>query len=228
MINYFKTTKITEEDIKILKRFDTFWLSFVQKEVKRLNKFTSRFKGSISEFIILVPNKHEDLIEFERQIMNYKNFFNQKYKQMKDILPALNKLRNWIGAYNTCLGITIYFNNLCKFIKDNEGIKNNELTSKFNDECLKYWEKLGKEVRKHIGKDHYLDTVDKNFTNEKETFLNFRVPIKSYLYYIKSLAKKKKITEIKYTNSATELLEFGNFIFGIEKCVDKYNSKIKK
>lgn len=228
MINYFKTTKITEEDVKILKRFDTYWLSFIQKEVKRLNKFTGRFKGSVSEFMITIPNSPEDLIEFERQVMNYKNFFNQKYKQMKDILPALNKLRNWIGSYNTCLGIVIYFNNLTKFTKENEGITNNDLTSKFNDECLKYWEKLGREVRKYIGNDHFLDTVDKNFINDKQTFLNFRTPLKSYLYYIKSLAKKKKISEIIYINSVTELLEFGNFMFGIEKCVDKYNSKIKK
>ncbi|WP_338982886.1 hypothetical protein [Spiroplasma endosymbiont of Othius punctulatus] len=228
MINYFKTTKITENDIKLLRRFDTYWLKFVQKEVKRLNKFTKRFKGSISEFIVDIPQTYEDLIKFEKQMMNYKNFFNQKYKQMRDILPALNKLRNWIGSYNTCLGIIIYFNNLFNFLSEDESIKSEELNSKFNGVCLNYWTKLGREVRKHIGEDHFLETVDKNLINNEKEFINFRLPIRSYLMYIKSLAKKKHIPETKYTYAVTELLEFGNFVFGIEKCIASFNSKIKK
>lgn len=228
MINYFKTDKISENDIKLLRRFDTYWLKFVQKEVKRLNKFTSRFKGSISEFLITVPQTYEDLIEFERQMMNYKNFFNQKYKQMKEILPALNKLRNWIGSYTTCLGIVVYFNNFFIFLNENEKINSKELTKKFNDLSLEYWTKLGHEVRKHIGEDFYLNTVDKNLVNTPDSFIDYRIPVKSYLVYIKSLAKKKHITETKYTYAVTELLEFGNFMFGLERCVANYNSKIKK
>ncbi|QBQ07663.1 hypothetical protein SGLAD_v1c04640 [Spiroplasma gladiatoris] len=228
MIEKFKSFNINSINIEDLKNINLFWEKELNKNIKKLEKWLFKFNKTNVGFEITNDHSLNNYEKLFKEIDNYKNFFNQKYKLIITDLKLLKKFEKMIRDYCQILGLIRFIETMCNYF-----VLSNKLDiakpSFFaidlaNKEILNVFEHYKNEIKTIFKTDEYLKIIWDDYIIPKSSVVAIEKNIVLTINYAKKLAKKKKITNNEYLKITVSTIETYNFLLSYKKLISIFIS----
>ncbi|QEH61800.1 hypothetical protein SCHIN_v1c06030 [Spiroplasma chinense] len=230
MLNRFKAYKITENDIKNLKNITPFWSKELEKDLKKLTLWLRKFQKDPINFPLRFTTNYEEYPTLFQDINNYSNFFNQKYKFIKESPRIYRKFFKFVQTYSKTLGEIKAIELICVYLneinKQDIGEKNKLFVNIVNDEVINYLELYKKDILAQLPGDDYVKLCFDNIIRPETTIISMDLIVSSMMRYWKALAKRKKIDETMFIDLSSITVELYSFIAGMFTICSTFSTSV--
>ncbi len=230
MIEYFKTNKITNNDIEHLKNINPFWAKDLSKTIKKLQLWLLKFNKKQEDFPLDNEKGINGYIVLFQQINNYRNFINQKYDYLKTNARVLKKFHKLLFDYCNILGIAKAIEIIAQFFEDflTKDIvnKRNHLVSLSNSFIEKNLNIYKKELDKQLPNDKYIEMCFESIIITEVDIYNVQNLISNMMKYSKLLRKKQKISESIFLENSINSIETGVYLMTISNILSRFSENL--